>query len=73
LSGAVPGLAETIIQTGRGLMNPQTSKVFYVFGTNRREWRSFLQKYFDDSQIPEELGGTMNQFSSEWNENETNF
>jgi len=65
---AVPRLAETLVQTGRSLVAPESNKILFVFGPNRREWRAFLEKYFDDSQLPEELGGTKNLFDSEWNE-----
>jgi len=48
-------------------MTPESNKILFIFGPNRREWRAFLEKHFDDSQLPEELGGTRNLFDSEWN------
>jgi hypothetical protein len=53
-----------MMRTGKSLLSPETSRGLYIFGTDKREWRPFLQKHFEDSQLAVELGGTME--TDEW-------
>jgi hypothetical protein len=54
-----PQIFEPLLTAGRALLSAYTNNVLYVFGSNQREWKAFLGKYFEWNQLPSTIGGTV--------------
>jgi len=54
----MPQAAEPILHAARAVLHPDTNKSLIIFGTNKKAWQESLREYFDEEQLPPELGGT---------------
>jgi hypothetical protein len=54
----LPQAAEPILAAARAVFHPDTNKSLFIFAKNKSKWYPVLRQYFDNDQLPVELGGT---------------
>jgi hypothetical protein len=55
---AAPASFEPLLNAARAILSDYTNNALYIYGKNRREWSSFLDKNFDWKELPSSIGGT---------------
>jgi hypothetical protein len=53
-----PTLAQPVIRAARAALHPDTNKIVFVYGTNKKMWQEALSQDFTNDELPPELGGT---------------
>jgi hypothetical protein len=54
---SAPAIADLAVRAARGVFHPETNRILKFYGVNKKDWVPPLEKYFEWSELPTEIGG----------------